>query len=193
MGVACHINKKIAENPIDRPRRNVIRVRSIQDVKSQLQFIYSVGSSFVDARGLTGWADENPGEQIRERRMIQPVPDKTPEQVRAPKKWTVRWRNSAKSQMITAACSRMPPVEHEFFRREPAQPGLFVELDRILDKFAPTRCRMNVDFDHARIGSDLDYAQSGIGWRLVPFNEDRYIQQRRRLFERGDQFDVIFR
>ena len=68
--------------------------------------------------------------------------------------------------------------------------GVVEEL-RLLDQFAPARRRMDVDFDHARIGRDTQLLQPRIARRLVAFEDDRHIQRCRGGFDRGDQLEVV--
>src|SRR3989442_1311724 len=77
--VAGYIHEKIAKNSIDQPRRDLIAARLIQNLESKLQFIYCVGTSFVDARSLACRADESSRKKIRQRRMVQPISNETPE------------------------------------------------------------------------------------------------------------------
>src|SRR5437016_14341605 len=51
---------------------------------------------------------------------------------------------------------------------------------------------MDVDFNHPRIGRDLDHAQAWVVGRWIPLGENRHLQPSRRGFERGDQFEVVF-
>ena len=52
---------------------------------------------------------------------------------------------------------------------------------------------MNIDFDHARIGSHPDDIQARIVGRLVAFDLHRLAQLARGVFDRGQQFDPVFK
>ncbi len=70
VGVASHIHQKIAEQPVDQPgRRHLRRARGGHLRERDLQLVEPVMARFVDARRLTGRADEQAGEEIAERRM----------------------------------------------------------------------------------------------------------------------------
>src|SRR5438094_877957 len=124
--------------------------------------------------------------------MVQPVSNETLEQVRTPQKRTVGWRTAAKREVIAAARSRVPAIEHELLRPQAALARLFIKLHGVVHKLAPVRCRMDVDLDHSRIRSHFDHAEAGIIRRRVAFDKNRHRERGRRVFNGHDEFDVIF-
>jgi hypothetical protein len=67
----------------------------------------------------------------------------------------------------------MATVEHELFGGQARQVRRLVEMRRAFDEFVPVGARLDVDFDHARIGGDAEVGQARIGRRLVAFDDDR--------------------
>ena len=51
---------------------------------------------------------------------------------------------------------------------------------------------MNIDLDHARVGSDAKVRQARIARRLVAFEHDRLIERCGGRFHGGDEFEIIF-
>ena len=60
--------------------------------------------------------------------------------------------------MIATAGAGVATVQHEFFGAEPRKARLLVERDRIMLELVPVSGRVDVHFDHARIGGDLQKA-----------------------------------
>src|SRR5207237_2368054 len=103
--------------------------------------------------------------------MVQPVSNETLEQVRTPQKRTVRWRTAAKREVIAAAGSRVPAIEHELLRPQAALARLFIKLHGVVHKLAPVRCRMVVDLDDSRIPRHFAHAQAAHRRTLAAFDQ----------------------
>ncbi|MNL17941.1 hypothetical protein D3C87_1390640 [compost metagenome] len=74
VGVAGDIDQQISQQPVDQPRRTrFARFRHL--CKGNFQFIQGIVSRLVDARRLGRGADEQPGKQVGQRRMVMPVTD----------------------------------------------------------------------------------------------------------------------
>ena len=92
--------------------------------------------------------------------MIQPVSDEALQQVRSPEKWAVGWRVPAKRDVISTACSGVPPIKHELLRSQADRAGLLIESNGVCYEFTPVGRRMDIHFNNAGIGSDLEDAQA---------------------------------
>ena len=70
-------------------------------------------------------------------------------------------------------------------------PGLVVERRRVVDQFVPVRRRLHVDLDHARVGRDLEVLQAVVVRRRVAFDRHRKLRFGGRVFDGGDQVEII--
>src|SRR5205823_5866900 len=130
-GVSGHIDQKVAEYPVHQPWRQISVLPPIQKTESQFQFVNSVRAGFIYTGRLAGRTDEDAREQIGQGRMIQPITDKTLEQVRTPQKGAIGRYRSAKRDMIASACSGVPAINHEFLGSQPVQSRFLVECSGI--------------------------------------------------------------
>ena len=75
--VAGDVDQQIAEDAVHQPRRTwrAFARLPIELLERDLQLVDGVGAGFVHARRLARGADEHAGEQIRQRRVIEPVAD----------------------------------------------------------------------------------------------------------------------
>ena len=126
MRVAGHVDQEIAEQPVDEPRRHG-RDRLIRLLERELELVQRVVPRFVDARRLARRADEEPGEEIRERRMMLPVRDQAAQQIGPAQERAVRRARGAEHHVIAAARARVPAVEHELLGHEPRMVRVVVE------------------------------------------------------------------
>ena len=58
--------------------------------------------------------------------MVLPKGDQAAEQVRSSQQWAIGRAGSADRNVIATAGTCMPSIQHEFFRAQPGQPGLFI-------------------------------------------------------------------
>src|SRR5258708_2787697 len=107
---------------------------------------------------LTRWADEQSTEQKGKGRMILPEAQQASQQIRTTQNWAVRRRETANDHMVSTASSHMSAIHHEFFCAESRQPGFLVNRCRIRYQLIPAFRRMEIDFDHPRIGRDFNMA-----------------------------------
>ena len=82
MRVACDVNQQVAEDAIDQPWRSAVPFAESR--KRDLQLVNRIVARLVHAWMLTRRAEEQPGEQVRHRRMVVPVAHQTAEQVGPP-------------------------------------------------------------------------------------------------------------
>ena len=85
---------------------------------------------------LAGGADEHPGEQIRQRRVVMPVTDQTSQQIGPAQKRAVCGSRAADHDVVAPAGSAVLAVHHELLR---AQPALAREIVERRGVFAPAR------------------------------------------------------
>ncbi len=52
--------------------------------------------------------------------------------------------------------------------------------------------RVDIDLDHAGIGSDLQLMDARIVRRRVALDHDRHAEMRRRVLDGGEQIEVVF-
>ena len=113
MRIAGHVDEQIAEQPIDQPGR-ALSARRRQLAKGDLELIQRVIPRFVHARRLRRRADEQAGEQIRQRGVIVPIRQKAPQQVGTAQERRIRRSRAAQDKVIATACACVAPIEHEF-------------------------------------------------------------------------------
>ncbi len=95
--------------------------------QSDLELVDAFVAGFVDARGLTGRADEEAGEEIRERGMVVPVGDDAGQKVGASQKRAVGRCQAPHDDMIAAAGAGVAAIEHELLGRQPRKVRVLVE------------------------------------------------------------------
>ena len=83
MRVAGDVGQQVTEQPIDEPGRNGTARPPVVCAERDLELVDAVVPGLVDARRLAGRADEEAGEQIRQRRMVVPVRQQAAQQIRA--------------------------------------------------------------------------------------------------------------
>ncbi len=104
--------------------------------------------------------------------MVVPIGDQAAQQVRAAQKRRIDRRRPAEHEVIAAAGSGVPPIEHELLGGKTRLTGGFVEVRRAGDELFPAVRGMNVDFDHTRIGGDPESLQARVARRLIAFDDD---------------------
>ena len=190
MGVAGDVGQQIAEQPVDQPqRRGDARRRGLR--KRDLELIELVVARFVDPRRLAGRADEQTGEQIRERRMALPIEHEAREQIGPAQERRVGRRRAADHDMVAAAGAGVAPVGQELVGAEPRQPRLLIERGRRRHGLAPGRGGMHVDLDHAGIGRHLDHVDARIVRRRVALDAHGLTAVARDRLDRAEQFEII--
>ena len=77
------------------------------------------------------------GEDIRQRRMIQPISDHAAQQIGTAQERAVGGRGSAQHKMIAAAGSGMPAVQHEFLGAQAGLARIFIERGGVGNQLLP--------------------------------------------------------
>ena len=199
MGVARQVNQQVAQQAVYQPwRQRFFACQLFQRhlLKGDVQLVQIVVARLIDARRLTGGADKRAGKQIRQRGMILPIGNQAAQQIGTPQQRAVRRRCPAERDVVAAAGAGVTAVEHELFRAQARQPRGFVEREGVGCQFIPGRARMNVDFNHAGVGRDVQRADARIGWRAVAFEAYRDYRRTeflRDLLQRGEQIEKILR
>jgi len=92
VGVAGDVGEQVAERAVDHPGPVlgviVILVGEAGDLgKGDLELVQVFWPALVHPRRLAGRADEPPGEQVGQRRVVLPEGQHADQQVRAPEQW----------------------------------------------------------------------------------------------------------
>ncbi len=185
--IAGHVDQQVAHQPVDQPRRTraVLRGDAAQFGERDLDLVDRIVARFIDARRLARRPDEETREQVRERRMVVPVGDHAREQIGPAQERRIGDRRAAEHEVVAAAGAGVATVEHELLGRQPRLVGRLVEVRGLIDQFAPTVGRMDVDLDHARIGRDAQGREAWILRRLIAFEDQRQLHLERGVLDGG--------
>ena len=122
--VAGDVDQQVTQRAIDEPgRRRAVRRREARE--RDLDLVEAVVPPFIDPRRLARRAEKQPGEEIRQRRVVVPVGDQASQQVGPPEERAVCRRRAAQHEVIAAAGPGVASVEHELLGSEarlPARP-----------------------------------------------------------------------
>ncbi len=185
MRVAGQIDEQMPEHAIDDPRPRLAPVVDLGE--GDLELVQRVVAAFVDARMLTGRSEEEAREEVRQRRVIVPVAKQAAQQIGPAQERTVGGRGAAEHHVIAAARPGMPAVEHELLSSQPGLVRFFVQRRRVLDDRRPVGRRLQVDFDDARIGRDLQVVEPRIRlWRRA-FDEHGHAESPGGFLDLGDR------
>jgi hypothetical protein len=124
--------------------------------------------------------------------MVQPVGDEATKEIRPSQNRTVLRRRAADDHVVTAARSAVAAVEHELVGTQAEVAGLLVERFGVLHELAPVASRMDVDFENAWIGRDLQASHAWIWGRVVPLDPNGLPERRGGGFDRRAEFEVVF-
>ena len=191
--VAGHVDQQVAEDAVDEPRRYA----ALRGVGDLLQRDFHLEERFVtrlvEARRLARRADEQAGEQVRERRMVLPIGDDRRQQVGAAQERAVGRRDAAHDDVIAAAGAGVASVGQILVGAEPRLFRLFVDGGGDGDHFLPVRRRMDVDLDDAGVGRDLDDVDARIVRRRIAFDVHRQLGGGGGFLDGGDERGEIQR
>ncbi len=190
MRVPGHIDEQIAQHPVHQPRRRRY-TRRRQLLESQLQLIERIVPRLIYARRLRGRAEEQTGEQVRQRRMVVPVGNQAAQHIRASQKGRVPSRRTAQHEVIAAAGAGMPAVEHELLGGQARLMRGLIQMSGARSQLLPAMRGMNVDFDDARIGSHAKALQPRIARRLISFHDHGMGKGARGSFDCAHQLEIV--
>ena len=160
-----------------------------RDVHLEQRFV----SRFVETRCLARRADEQAGEQVRQRGMVLPVGDDRGEQVGAPQERAVGRRHAAHDDVIAAAGAGVAAVGQILVGAEPRLLRFLVDGGGDGDDFLPVRRRVDIDLDDAGVGRDLDDIDARVVGRRIAFDMHRQLGGGRRFLDGGDERGEIER
>ena len=193
VGIAGGIRQQVAEHPVHQPGRNIGRGARRDFVERNLHLVQRVMARFVGAWRLAGRADEEPAEQIGQRRMVLPIGDDAFQHVGAAQERTVGRGLRPHHDMITAAGAGVAAIQQEFLGRKPAGGRFLIQGLGDVHLLAPVLRGMDVHFDDAGIGRDLDDIDARIKRRRIAFDMHRHAKRFGRLFHCRQQLEVIAR
>ena len=191
MGIARHIHQQIAEQTVHQPWARLARIAGGHLRQRDFQFIEAVLAGLIDARGLTGRADEHAGKQIAERGMALPVEHEAFEQIGAADEGRVRKAGPTQHDMVAAARADRAAIDHEFICREATFARGGIERLGDVHRLFPTGGRLDIDLDHARVRRDLHHHEARVGWRRIALNPHRYRSRLGHRFYVGDDFEIV--
>ena len=201
--VAGYVDQDVAQDAVDQPGRHLgtavaphaNRAKAVklplQLGKGDFQFIDLVVARLIHARRLTGRANEQPREQVRQRWVVVPVRDQAGEQIRPTQERAISRRGPAQYEVVTAASARMAAVEHEFLGAQVGLVGRFVQVFRMVHQLAPVGCGVDVDLDDAGVGCHLQQLQARVTRRRIAFDDDLYLQLGSGGLHGGQQVKVV--
>lgn len=198
VSVTGDINQEMPEDAIDQPRQVAAEgSEAVADafgdlLKSDFQFIQVVIAGFIDTWGLTGRTDEQPRKQIRQRRMIVPASQQTPQQIGPAQNRAICRGGATQDDVVAASRARMTAILHELFGAQSSKVRFLVQSLRGLRKLVPVVSRLDVDFHDSRIRGDLEVNETVIARWSISFEDDRQLQFSRSGFDGGYQFQIVF-
>ncbi len=196
VGIAGDVDQEVAQGAIDKPSWGVdavARAAGAQLGQGDFEFVDLIVARFVHPRSLAGGADEQAREQIAQAGMVVPVGDQAGQQIGASQEGAVGRGGAAEHHMVAAASAGMATVEHELLRTQPGFKRGLVEEFGVIDDFRPVVRRVDVDFDDAGVGRDLQQVEPRVARRRVAFEHQLDPQALRRSLYGGEQFKIVFR
>jgi hypothetical protein len=135
VGISGEVCEEVAEDAVDEPWGDVRVVGDLAE--GDFEFVEDVVAGFVDARVLTGGADEETAEEIGEGWVAEPEAEKRAEEVGAAEERGVGRGGSTHDDVVAAAGAGVAAVEHEFFGAETELAGVVVDAFGGGDEFVP--------------------------------------------------------
>src|SRR5262249_55212573 len=157
--------EEVTKDPIDEPRRR--RAFALDLFERDLELVQRIVARLVDARRLARRSEEEPTEEIRQRRMIEEVAEGAPEGGGTAQDRAVRGRLAAEREVVAASAADDATIERVLLRAQLRVVAHRVERVVDRDELAERRRRVDVHLDHARIGRDRERAEPRIVRRRV--------------------------
>ena len=192
--VAGQVHQQIAQQAIDHPGLVAGlqgRQHGVHLLECNRQLVQVVVARLVDPRRLAGWPDEGSRKQVRQRRMILPIGDQAFEQVRAAQHRAVLGGRTAQRGVVAAAGTRMPAIDHEFFRSQARQARLLVQRRHVVNQLVPARRRVDIHLDHARVRRDAEQLDARVARRRIALDPDLELELGGGVFDAGDQRQIV--
>ena len=190
VGIAGEIDVQVAQRLADHVPVILSLLQRLEVPVGHLQVVM-VPRGFIRPRRLRGGSHVTPGKEVRERRMLLPVPQDRRHPARIAEKGVLLQRRPAEEQVIAAARS-------QFARRrgfERAQPGVLragvqgLQPPRVL---LHRRARRQIDLEHARVRRERELRPEPLGvLRDVSFKAEqprlRHADRRRHDLQQFDK------
>ena len=189
MGVAAQVHQEIPQQPVHQPGLRHFAGRHL--LEGDFQFVQAVVARFIHPRRLAGRADEQPGEQIGQTGVMLPVGEQAAQQIGPAQERAIARRGAAQGDMVATAGTGVPPIQHEFLGTEPRLARILVQTFDVALQFVPVAGGMDIDFDHAGIGRDGEFAQPPVGRRRVTLDQHRHCQLGGGLLDASQQIQII--
>ena len=190
VGVPGDVDQQVPEHAVHQPRR-ALGAGAVDLLERDLQLGEAVRPRLVHPRGLARGPDEQPREQVRQRRMVDPVGDEAAQQAGPAQERRVGRRRPPQHDVVAAPGAAVPAVEHELLGPQPGRARRVVEGRRGRDQIVPRAGGVGVDLDDPRVGGDLDHREPGVGRRRVAFDGHRRIEGGRGVLDPGQQVHVV--
>ena len=123
--------------------------------------------------------------------MALPIEHEALEQIGPPQERAVGGVGAAEHDVIAAAGAGVAAVDHELVGAEARVMRVLVKAVGGLDRLAPGRGRVDVDFDDAGVGRHLDDVDARIVRRRIALDLDRQAKLGGGRFDRREQFEII--
>ena len=192
VGVAGEVGEQVAQQAVHLPRRRrACRRQPIHLRERDLELVERLVASLVDARRLARRADEAPGEEVGQRRVVLPVRDQAAQQVGPAQEGAVGRRGATEREVAAAAGSRMGAVGRELLAREAGLTGVGGERRRALHELRPRPAGVDVDLDDAGVRRDRELHEAPVARHRVALDDDRHAGLLRRGLDDRDELDGV--
>ena len=193
VGVAGDVDEQVAEQAVDEPRRRRRFAGAGSCAEGDLELVEAVVARLVHARRLAGRAEEEAGEEIRERRVVVPVAR------RRLRSRSGRRRNglsaggrAAEDEVVAAARAGVAAVEHELLGGEAglrAPPRRASWSCSTSSSQLATGCMLHLD--DAGIGRDREARQARIARRRIALEQHGDRERGGGRLDGGDQLEIV--
>jgi hypothetical protein len=193
VGVPAHVDEQVAEEAVGEPGRDRRPAGGRDARERELQLVEGVVARLVQAGSLRRGADEQAGEEERQRRMVLEVSQHARQEVRPPHEWALDRRRPAERQVVAAAAAHRAPIEVVLLGREARPVGRAGHrLDQV--DVLPERGRhRDVHLQDSRVGRHLAPAQARIRRRAVALQPHRDSELGRGVLDRGHAREFLER
>ena len=174
--VAGDVDQDVSQRAVHQPRWHRVTLFltcPVDFLQRDFQLVELVVARLVHARRLAGGADEQAAEQVRERRMVVPVEQQAGQQIGPAQERAVGRRGAAQHEVVAAAGAGVAAVDHELLGRQARFERRLVEELGVVHQLAPVVHGLDVGFDHAGVGRDLQHLQALVARRRVALQHHR--------------------
>ena len=108
--------------------------------------------------------------------MVLPKTQQTAQQIGAPQHRAVFWSHPTDGDVVAPTRARVSAIEHKFLRTQATLPGSFKNMVVNVQDFRPVFGRLDVHFDHPRVGRNPQFFHPIVARRFVTFDDNRDFQ-----------------